>query len=132
MVGIDTNVLIRYITQDDPAQSQIATKFIENECSAKNLGLINNIVLCEVVWVLKQAYKYDKSTIIAVLRNLLSCSEIEILDRDCAWNAFQEFIAGKADFSDYFIAQINKQHNAQYTVTFDKNTSDNSNFLILK
>jgi len=56
----------------------------------------------------------------------------EILDRDCAWTAYQEYMEGKADFSDYFIAQINKAHKAEYTATFDRSSSlRNSNFLLL-
>ncbi len=52
MVGLDTNVIIRYITQDDPDQSKIATAFIERYCTVDNPGYINQIVLCEIVWVL--------------------------------------------------------------------------------
>jgi len=56
MVGIDTNVLVRYITQDDLDQSSIASEFIEKNCTSDTPGIINQVVLCELVWVLKSAY----------------------------------------------------------------------------
>ncbi len=60
MTGIDTNVLVRYIVQDDPAQSALATTFIEKNCTAKKPGFINLIVLCELTWVLKRAYRAER------------------------------------------------------------------------
>jgi len=59
LIGLDTNVLIRYIVQDDEQQARLATDVIENQCSIENPAFINEITLCEIVWVLKRAYHYD-------------------------------------------------------------------------
>jgi predicted nucleic-acid-binding protein len=68
MIGLDTNILLRYIVQDDPIQSGIATTFIETHCTAKTPGFVCNIVLVELVWVLEGGYGYDKNSIITVLK----------------------------------------------------------------
>jgi predicted nucleic-acid-binding protein len=59
MIGVDTNVLVRYIVGDDPKQSKLAITFLEKTCSKENPGFVNLIVLCELVWVLRGAYKVD-------------------------------------------------------------------------
>ncbi len=132
MIGLDTNVLIRYLAQDDPAQSKAAAVFIEKNCTKDQPGIINHIVLCETVWVLKKAYKYNKKIIIDVLKSILTVSEFEIPNRDIVDKAFEKYKEGKADFSDYLIGEINCYLKADYTVTFDKKTILNANFKLLK
>jgi len=56
MIGIDTNVLIRHLVQDDPGQSRAATHIMTKQCTRDDPGFINRIVLCEMVWVLESAY----------------------------------------------------------------------------
>ena len=77
MIGVDTNVLVRYIVQDDVEQSKIASRFIEGLISSSKPGFVNQIVLCELVWVLKRAYHYDK-TIIICRQHTLVVSESSI------------------------------------------------------
>jgi len=131
MTGIDTNIIVRYIVQDDPVQSKLATDYIERNCTKENQGLINQIVLCEIVWVLKRAYKYDKSTIISVLRNIISSVELHVLDRNPAWYALSDYQVGSADFSDYFLSRINKENKVLTTVTFDRTAAKHPDFKLL-
>ena len=56
MIGLDTNVLVRYITQDDPNQSVAATRLIEGQCTRESPGYICHIVLCEILWVLPNSW----------------------------------------------------------------------------
>jgi predicted nucleic acid-binding protein len=67
MIGIDTNVLVRHLVQDDLRQARAATQVITQRCTRDDPGFINRIVLCELVWVLESAYGYPKVTIVAVL-----------------------------------------------------------------
>ena len=120
MIGIDTNVLVRFIVQDEPKQSQIASRLIEDILSAANKGFISSIVLCEVVWVLKRLYRQPKDRLLLVVKTILEAEVFEVEHRDCAWRAYYDFDEGLADFSDYYLAQINKTHGASYTVTFDE------------
>jgi predicted nucleic-acid-binding protein len=75
LIGLDTNVIIRYIVQDDEQQAKLATDLIESQCSSENPVFINEITLCEIVWVLKRAYGYEKTVIINILRQLLVSRE---------------------------------------------------------
>ena len=109
MIGLDTNVFIRYIVQDDEQQAQLATDVIENQCSIENPAFINEITLCEIVWVLKRAYRYDKTVILAILKQLLGGSEVYVSSHAEAWEAYYDYETGNADFSDSFIARINKK-----------------------
>ena len=120
MIGIDTNVLVRFIVQDEPKQSKIATKLIETSLSATNKGFISSVVLCEVVWVLKRLYRQPKDRLLLVVRTILEAEVFEVEHRDCAWRAYYDYDEGLADFSDYYLARINKTYGASFTVTFDE------------
>jgi len=132
MIGLDTNVVIRYITQDDPQQSAEAEKFIEQNCTVEEPGYINYMVLCEMVWVLKGAYGYDKNIIIGVLENLIQTAEIMVENSEVVWMALEAFKTGPADFSDYLIACFNKQAGCHYTATFDQDAGEFNLFRKLK
>jgi predicted nucleic-acid-binding protein len=123
MIGLDTNIVIRYLVQDDPEQSKIASRIFEKELSPKNKGNICIIVLCEIVWVLVRCYKQKKEKIAEVIRTLLVADTIEVDSRDAVWKALRAFECGEADFSDYLIAHIHNEHGAAFTLTFDHNAA---------
>ncbi len=131
MIGLDTNVLVRYIVQDDPEQSGQASAFMEKNCTKEDPGFVNLIVLIELVWVLKIAYQYDKKTIQNVLQQLLITTELHIEQTNNVWRALYEFKKGTADFADYLIAAINREHNCDMTVTFDRKASKINHFYLL-
>ncbi len=120
MVGIDTNILVRYIVDDDPKQSKLATHLLEKTCSKENPGFINHIVLCELVWVLGGAYKVNKAILMDVLKRLLESTELSIESPEIAWAALGDFSKGQADYSDYLITHRNKSLGCSHTFTFDK------------
>ncbi len=119
MTGIDTNVLVRYLVQDDPEQSALATKFIEGELSADNKGFIASVALCETIWVLARAYRQPKKTLLQVIRGILEAEVFEVENRDCSWRAYFDFDEGEADYSDYLIGEIGKAKGVSATMTFD-------------
>lgn len=132
MIGLDTNVVIRYLVQDDPVQAALATRVFENELSAANKGLICPVVLCEVVWVLLRAYKQKKDKVRDVVRTLLLADNIEIQYRDSVWKALREYEHGTADFSDCLICQLNQAYGASYTLTFDRSAAQQRLFRIVR
>lgn len=132
MIGIDTNILIRYIIQDDPIQSRLATKFLESNINKANPGFISQIVLCEIVWVLRRAYGYDKPIILQVLNQIIDTSEFIIENSESARQALRDFKEGNADFSDYLIGSANKYHGCEYTLTLDKKAAIHPNFRLCK
>lgn len=120
MIGIDTNVLVRYITQDHRQQSSQANKLMDKKLTSDNYGLISKIVLCELIWVLSYAYNYSKSQIEDVVQQILITQELMVEDAENALQALQYYRKGTASFADYFLAQTHCSMGAGYTVTFDK------------
>lgn len=95
MIGLDTNVLIRYITADDAEQFKRAEQLIEQQSTK---FYINHIVLCELVWVLNRAYHYDKMTIIWVLEKILNTEQWVTEEQQIVQQAIDTFKTSKADF----------------------------------
>lgn len=131
MIGLDTNVLVRYIAQDDRLQSARAVKLIEEECSSSQPAFVSLITLVELVWVSESCYSATRKSIIDLLRRLFSTKQIVIQDAETAWKALRLFEAGQADFADCLVAQIAKQYGCDTTLTFDK-TAAKSGMTILK
>lgn len=119
MIGIDTNVIVRYIVQDDPEQAKAATKLIEQSCSSDNPGYINHIVLCEIVWVLRRNYKLDKQSICQVIEQIMRTDRLMIEDIQLVWKALETFKETKADFADWLSSQRNLRAGCRYTATLD-------------
>ena len=131
MIGIDTNILVRYIVQDDEEQARLAALVLEEKLSDNNQGLVNAVVLCELVWVLRRAYGYRKEQVVEVLRSLLSFADLMIDRVDDAWRALREYETGSADFSDYYIGQMNRTLHAETTYTLDRKAGAGVHFTSL-
>jgi predicted nucleic-acid-binding protein len=127
MIALDTNVLVRYIVQDDKKQAKQASKIIE-ALSSDNPAFISCIVLCEVNWVLKTAYKISKQECVSVLKRILSVSVFDIERMACCAKALQRYEKELADFSDYLIHEIAKQEGYETVITFDKNAHKSQGF----
>lgn len=131
MIGIDTNVLVRYLAQDDPKQAKIAAEFIEETCTKDNLGFINHITLCEMCWVLKRLYKTPKEQLAEIIEQLLRTAQLFVQDPQVVWMALEEFKEDNTDFPDCLIAQINLINDCSSTVTFDVKASNVAGFNLL-
>ena len=131
MIGLDTNVLVRYLTQDDPIQSAQANAFIERQLSPADPGIIGHIVLCEVGWVLTRAYGYTREQVAATLGALLTCREFQVESPDLGILALQDYRHGTADFSDYLLGRTHQRLGARYTVTLDRKAAQAAQFTLL-
>jgi predicted nucleic-acid-binding protein len=120
MIGLDTNVVVRYVTRDDPAQTATAAKAMDS-LSADSPGFLSLIVIVELVWVLETAYHFKKSQIEQVLEILLRSKELVIERAEIVAQALRKFSAGRADFADCLIERAGHAAECQYTVTFDRN-----------
>jgi len=123
MIGLDTNILVRYIVRDDPIQTDVATRLIETRCTVEEPGFVSLVVLVELVWVLGSGYKYPKPLITAVLSKLLTVGELVVEETDLARIALDAYETGKADFADYLIGSIHKAKGCLTTLTFDRRAS---------
>lgn len=120
MVGIDTNVLVRYLTQDDAKQAALATRFIEDRLSTENPGFVSTVTLCEIAWVLAVSYGADRKGIRRTVENLLATKQLVIERAELVWKALRASEGAPADFSDALIGQIAAAHGCGKTVTFDR------------
>jgi predicted nucleic-acid-binding protein len=124
MIGLDTNILVRYLVQDDPVQSKISQTILEKYSGKKHAFFINNIVVCELIWVLERGYRYSTLEISAVIKQLLLTEEFCFEFLDILWMALNEYEVNGLDFSDALIVKLNKySYNCAETITFDKKVS---------
>lgn len=130
MIGLDTNVIVRYVTHDDPVQTPIAVK-VMNGLSAESPGFVPLIVLAELVWVLDGAYRFDKTEIDQVLSTLLRSKELVIERAEIAVQALRRFSAGRADFADCLIECSAHAAGCTHTVTFDRHAAQGAQMKLL-
>ena len=122
MIGLDTNVLVRYVAQDDAKQSFKATRLIES-LSADAPGYVSIVSVIELVWVLTGCYESTKGEICEVLETLLRTKEIVVAHADTVWKALRLFKVGKADFADCLIERSANEAGCSYTATFDRDAA---------
>lgn len=120
MIGLDTNVVIRYLVQDDKKQSAIATQFIEKTLTIEAPGYINHASLCEITWVLQRSYGVTKPQMKGIIEGLLTTKQLVVENVEVAWKALRAFKESGAEFSDALIGQANVNDGCEHTVTFDK------------
>lgn len=119
MKGLDTNVIVRFLVRDDEQQWEIADRYIDETLQANQPCFVNNIVLCEVVWVLRTSYKLSREKLIETLEKMLKANLFTFENREAIEWAIGQMKSGNADFSDYLIARLNQLAGCQETASFD-------------
>jgi len=132
LIGLDTNVVIRYLVQDDPAQALAATRLIERSLSPENPGLITAVTLCEIVWVLAECYQADRARIESVIEGLLASRQVVVEEAEVVWRALRDWREVTADFSDALIGRWVAALGGSKTVTFDRAAAKLPQFELLK
>ncbi len=123
MIGLDTNVLARYLTQDDARQSAAATRLIEKELSIASPGFISLVVIAELCWVLNRLYSASMDELVTMLEDLLRTPQFQLERREVVQAAIGRFKAGssrKSGLTDALIAQIADSDGCTHTVSFDR------------
>jgi predicted nucleic-acid-binding protein len=129
--GIDTNVLVRYLTQDDPKQARTVDALIASTVEQGSKVRVDDIVLCELAWVLRNAYRFDRATIASTLDKVLSTSLFVFEDREVLRKALDDFRETGGDFADYVIGRRNLRAGCASTVTFDRDVAGRAGFSLL-
>ena len=119
MLGIDTNVLVRFLIRDDEAQFEKARKLIKRELSAGRRVFVNQLVLMETEWVLRSRYAVPKSQIIETLSGLLDATDVQFEDEPSVEQALFIWKDASADFADCLIGVKNLRMGCSATATFD-------------
>ncbi len=119
MIGIDTNVLLRYALDDDAAQSPRAAALLESDDRLAEPAFVNVIVLIEFVWTVLRQDGFGKADAIAMLDTLLASRSVVLADKSAVAAAVEAWRSGKAGFQDYLIGHLNRERGLPTTFTFD-------------
>lgn len=128
MRGVDTNVLLRHVMGDDPAQTAVARAAIARAEGAGEKLLVTVPVLCELIWTLERSYRLTRTQIAEVVATLLGSPVFVVEERTPARLALADFEHGRAGFIDYLIGRIARAHGCRTTLTFDEVLLDDPHF----
>lgn len=131
MIGLDTNVLVRYIMQDDAKQSPKATRLIES-LDVDRPGFITLISVIELYWVLTSCYELSGQQVKQALETLLRARQIVVDQADQVLRALRVYEGGKADFADCLIERTAAAAGCTETVTFDTGAAKNAGMTLVK
>jgi len=120
MIGLDTNILVRYLTQDDPVQSPRATDAIEFRLTAGNPGFISIVAIVETVWVLDRAYGLADDEIAAAIESILQADALVVENEQEVFTAMIALKEGSGSFADALIGALGAKAGCSSTLTFDK------------
>ncbi|MBF7054652.1 type II toxin-antitoxin system VapC family toxin [Halomonas sp. KAO] len=130
MIGLDTNVVVRYVAQDDTQQSPKATAMIES-LSTDEPGFITMVSMVELVWILQSCYQATKEETVNVLETILRTRELVVEQAEIVWQALRRFDGAKADFADCLIERCASAAGCPHIVTFDKQAANTAGMRLL-
>lgn len=131
MIGVDTNVLLRSLIHDDPAQGRRVALLAERVAEAHDNIFVDDVVLCETVWVLRTGYGLSHERISEVLEDLIETALFVFEDRNLLREALRAYRTGTGGFADYLIGLRNARAGCDHTVTFDRALKAHSSFVLL-
>jgi predicted nucleic-acid-binding protein len=120
MIGLDTNVIVRYLTQDHAAQSRRATRIIEQQLTPERPGFICVVTMVETVWVLGRAYRLAAKDVAAAVERMLQTDVLFIEHEQEVYTAMVAMREGRGSFADALIAALDSKAGCRHTLTFDK------------
>lgn len=131
MIGLDTNVLVRYFAQDEVAQARKASALIES-LTPERPGYITQVALTEVVWVLGRAYGAGREEITQVIETLLRTRELAVEAAETVWKALRLYAGSSADFADCLVERTCHEAGCEYTATFDAKAAKTAGLRLIK
>lgn len=130
MTGLDTNVLVRYIMQDDTKQSPLATRLVES-LSVDAPGFVPLVSVTELAWVLSSAYELDRSQMIEAFEALLRTKELVVESAEVVWKALRLVQSSNADFADCLISCSAAAAGCVKTMTFDRGAAKGAGMTLI-
>lgn len=119
MIGLDTNILVRYLAQDDPIQSPKATEIIERRLTVDEPGFVSVVAMVETVWVLERAYGLSGPEIAAAVERTLQAEILVIESEQEVFAAMTILREGRGSFADALIGALGARAGCSRTLTFD-------------
>jgi predicted nucleic-acid-binding protein len=120
MIGLDTNILIRYLVQDDPIQSRRATEIIERRLTEENPGFVSIVAIVEIAWVLERAYRLTDNEIAAAIERMLQTDVLVVENEQEVFSAMIALKEGQGWFANAVIAALGTRAGCCCTLTFDQ------------
>jgi predicted nucleic-acid-binding protein len=120
MIGLDTNILVRYLAQDDPVQSPKATEILERRLTKKQPGFVSLVAMVETVWVLDRAYNVPPIEIAAAVERMLQTEVLVVENEQEVFTAMIALKERRGSFADALIAALGARAGCSYTLTFDE------------
>ena len=131
MIGIDTNILVRFLIQDDPEQCLLVDVFLQS-LSVEEPGFIPLAVVIELVWVLQKVYRKPKDETISSLESLLQAEEMVVESAHVVWQAVRAYANSNSDFADCLIERSAAQARCARTVTLDGKAAKTAGMVLLE
>ncbi|MGH9606896.1 MAG: PIN domain-containing protein [Terracidiphilus sp.] len=131
MIGLDTNVILRYLLQDDPKQARQANQIIERQLSAQNPGFLSLVTLLEIVWVLRSLLRQSPAQIAAHLEGLLAADTLAVQNEQQVFEAAFALKRGAGEFEDALIGALNAWAGCLRTLTFDRKAGRLAGFRVI-
>lgn len=119
MIGLDTNILVRYLTQDDPVQSRRASDVMERRLTEEDPGFVSIVAMIETVWVLDRSYRFTPLEISAAVERLLQIDVLNIENEQEIFTAMTVLKTGRGSLPDALIAELGRRAGCRRTLTFD-------------
>ena len=119
MKGLDTSILIRYLTQDDPVQSKRANEIIDHELSKEAPGFVSLVTIAETAWVLRSRYKATTEEIATAVERILASDVLKVQNEQQVYEAMVALKAGEGTFADALICALGTGAGCSSTLTFD-------------
>ena len=123
MIGLDTNVLLRYLVQDDPIQSPLATEVIERRVTKEDPGFVSLVCILEIAWVFGSLYKRSPAEIAGHIEMILAADTLEVQNEQEVFQAVVALRNGRGAFEDALIGALGAWRGCSSTLTFDQNAA---------
>lgn len=130
MIGLDTNIVVRFFVEDDPGQFQRAGDLLRS-LTPQDPGFISLVCLAEFAWVMRSQYRVSKTVIVVFLDRLLEAPELVLEHQVAVADAVRHFAAGACDFADHLIERVGRSAGCLQTVTFDVEASRSAGMELL-
>lgn len=123
MIGLDTNVILRYLLQGDPVQSRSANRIIDRQLTEQDPGFISLVTVLEIVWVLRSLLKQSPAQIAAQIERLLAADTIQIQNEQQVFEAAYALKRSTGEFEDALIGALGAWAGCAATLSFDRKTA---------
>ena len=120
MIGLDTNIVVRYLVQDDPIQSARATDLVEGRLTERDPGFISLVAMAEIAWVLGRSYRFAARDIANAIERLLRADLLVVEAEQPVFTAMVALKEGRGTFADALIGALNARAGCPRTLTFDR------------